>query len=273
MPRNDPQSFTQPEEWLNNWGQGGSKDYAIGDFNGDGNKDLFYRDIKTGDIQVALSDGSKFIPQRQPWGSFTNSNGTVETIAGYFNNDNKEDMLFWVPGEYTAYIALSSGSGFAPAAVWLAGWHDIGGSHVFTGDFNGDGKKDLAALDKNSGAIRLALNTDSGFSTAMDESNQLSSFVIGDGWQVMSGDFTGDGKDDIMAYDSARGKWEFILSGDSRFHRVSWPFVYGMAPDGIAMAGDFNGDKKCDLAAARYFTDNQTLVDIAVSVINNKSAH
>lgn len=272
LPRNDPQSFAQPEEWLNNWGQGGSKYFATGDYNGDGKKDLLYRDDNSGDIQVALSDGNKFIPQRQPWGSFSNSSGTVETITGYFNNDNKEDLLFWVPGESTAYVALSSGSGFSPAAVWLAGWQDIGGSQVLSGDFNGDGKKDLAALDKNSGAMRLALNTNSGFSAAVDENNQLSSFVTGDKWQVLSGDFTGDGIDDILAYDSAKGKWEFLLSGESRFHRVSWPFVYGMDPDGIAMTGDFNGDKKYDLAAVRQFTDNQTPIDIAVSVINNKRA-
>ncbi len=272
LPRNKPQSFREPEEWLNNWGQNGTKDFVAGDCNGDGKMDLLYRDSATGEIQVALSDGSKFITQEQPWGSFDISNGAVGIFTGYFNRDNKEDLLFWIQSEGTAYVALSSGSGFSPAKVWLENWQNIAGSLILTGDFSGDGKTDLAAFDKNNGALKLALNINSGFDPAAGEDGQPVNFVTGERWQVLSGDFTGDGVDDILAYDCTEGKWEFILSKDRYFYREGWPFVYCKDAAGEAIVGDFNGDKKYDLAVARHFTDSLTSVDIAVSVINSNNA-
>lgn len=271
IPRNNPQSFGQPEEWLESWGQGGSKDFVIGDYNGDGKKDLLCLNGDTGEVLVALSDGSKFIPQQQPWGSFNNPDGSVKVFAGYFNKDDKEDLLFWIQGKNTAYVAFSSGRDFSTPKVWLENWQDITDPLILAGDFSGDGNKDLAAFDRNTGTIKLALNGDTGFNTAVDENSQLANFVVGDGWQVMTGDLTGDGIDDFLAYDSANGRWEFILSRDGQFYRESWPLIYCKGTGGEALVGDFNGDKKYDLAVSRHFTDDQNPVDIAVSVINNTS--
>ncbi|MFX4261922.1 DUF2334 domain-containing protein [Pelotomaculum propionicicum] len=272
IPRNALRSFGQPEEWLSNWGRGGATDFVAGDYNGDGTKDLACRDGVSGEIMVALSDGSKFIPQQQPWVSYNNPNGPVKVLAGHFNSNEREDLLFWVEAESTAYVAISSGSGFSQAGVWLKNWQDVESPLIFTGDFSGDGKDDLAALDRKTGAIKLMLNDGSGFTTTMGENNQMENFVAGEGWQVMAGDLTGDGIDDFSAYDAANGRWEFILSGNSHFYRESWPLIFGKGTGGKALVGDFNGDNKNDLAAARYFTNNQSAVDTAISVINTAGA-
>lgn len=276
IPRNNPESFSQAEEWLDNWGQGGLKDFAAGDFNGDGKKDLIYWDKKTGDIQVALSDGSKLIPRQQPWGNFSVPQGKVEIFTGRFNNSNIDGLLFWVRDENTAYVMLSNENGFNPAKPWLENWQEGAGSKILAGDFNGDGEKDLAALNKNTGTIQVALSDGSRFIPPGDngESEQpwVTGFVTGDRWQVLTGDLTGEGTDDFIAYDNVMGKWQFILSKDKQFVIQSWPVVFCKDPEGSAFVGDFNGDKKIDLAAERYFDRGQTSIDIALSVINTKGS-
>lgn len=272
MPRNNPQSFSPPIEWLNNWGQGGAKDFAVGDFNGDGKKDLVSWDKNTGEIQVALSDGSKFVPQERPWGKFDAPQGTVKMFAGDFNGDNKEDLLFWVQGENTAYVMLSDGKGFSTAAPWLDNWPNDGDLTVVAGDFNGDGKKDLALLDRTSGTVRVAVSNGFGLMPSKGAGDQawIKDFAAGAGWQVLAGDFSGDGKDDLAAYDSAGGKWEFARSTGSNFALENWFVTYGKDPEGRALAADFNGDKKCDLAVERHFPNGQTPVDLAVSVLGGR---
>lgn len=271
IPRNAPESFGQTEEWLANWGQGGGKNFVTGDFDGNRKKDLVCRDGETGEIMAALSDGTRFIPQRQPWCSFINPNGQVKVFAGYYNQDDREDLLFWIQDENTAYVAISSGSGFSQPEVWMENWQDIAVPLVLSGDFSGDGKDDLAAIDRKTGAIKLALNDGIGFNASGDENSCLD-FAVGDGWQVMAADLTGDGIDDFVAYDSKNGRWDFILSSEGHFYRERWPLIYCKNPDGEALVGDFNGDKKYDLAAVRHFINEYNPIDIAVSVINNTSA-
>lgn len=270
LPRNNPRSFSPPVEWLKNWGQGGPKEFAVADVNGDGRKDLVCWDQITGEVQVALSDGGKFVPQQQPWGRFNAPEGTVKMITGDFNGDKKDDLLFWVPGENTAYVMLSSGNSLSPAEPWLENLPKGGDLTVVAGDYNGDGKKDLAVLDKAEGTVQVFLSNGSGFVSSKGNGEQawIVNFAVGSRWQVLAGDFSGDGIDDLAAYDSADGKWEFARSTGRKFLLENWFVTYGKDPEGRALVGDFNGDKKFDLAVERHFTKGQTPVDIALSVIN-----
>lgn len=270
LPRNNPQSFLPAAEWLNHWGQGGSREFAVADVNGDGKKDLISWDRNTGEIQVALSDGSKFVPRQQPWGSFNPPGGNVQMMAGDFNGDNKEDLLFWVQGEQTAYVMLANGNGFSSAEPWLGNWPEGGDLTAFAGDFNGDRKKDLAVLDRATGTVRVALSNGFGFVPSKGAGDQtwITNFAAGGRWQVLVGDFSGDGIDDLAAYDNADGKWEFARSTGRNFSLENWIVTYGKDPEGRALVADFNGDKKYDLAVERHFTQARTPIDIAISVIN-----
>jgi len=276
LPRYNPESFAPTTDWLKNWGQGGTKEFAAGDFNNDGKKDLVSWDKKTGEINVALSDGSKFIPQ-QPWGSFNASGGTVKFFAGRYNNSSRDGLLFWVQDENTAYVALSAGDSFTPARPWLENWGAGAGAgaglQILTGDFNGDGKKDLAALNKNTGAIQVALSAGDKFELPADNGGQpwIAGFVTGDRWQVQTGDYTGEGVDDFIAYDNTLGKWQFILTRNKQFVIESWPVVFGKDPAGQFLVGDFDGDKKSDLAVSRQF-GGQTPIDLAISVMNRNNS-
>lgn len=272
LPRNNPQSFEPAVEWLSQWGQGEARSFAAGDFNGDGRKDLVSWDKNTGEVQVASSDGGKFVPQQQPWGRLNAPKDTVALVTGDFNGDNKDDLLFWVQGENAAFVMLSNGNSFSPAVPWLEKGLKGGDLPALVGDFNGDGKKDLAVLEKTTGTVRVALSNSFRFVPSKGAGDQtwITNFAAGGRWQVLAGDFNGDGADDLAAYDCVDGKWEFARSKSGKFLLESWFVTYGKDPEGRALAADFNGDKKFDLAVERHFVKDQTPIDIALSVINNR---
>jgi hypothetical protein len=114
------------------------------------------------------------------------------------------------------------------------------GSSVVVGDFNGDGKLDLAAASY--GYVRILLGGGTGNFTL---ASSLGS-VLGYPPSVAVGDFNGDGKLDlaVVGYDTVR-----ILLGDGRGNFLASSLDVGGALPSAAV-GDFNGDGKLDLAVA-----------------------
>jgi hypothetical protein len=119
---------------------------------------------------------------------------------------------------------------------------------VTTGDFNGDGKLDLAVFNQNCtntcnpATVSILLGNGSGtFQPHVDysESTAGSGFLAG-------GDFNGDGQLDLaVSNDSANAISVFLGRGDGTFQS---PIVSpaGFEPAGLTV-GDFNGDGKLDL--------------------------
>src|SRR5947199_171339 len=99
-------------------------------------------------------------------------------------------------------------------------WHDVfsyGSELPLVGDFNGDGKTDLATFTRGStGDVYVALSTGSGF--------------VGTGWKwhdnfcfgseaPLVGDFNGDGKDDIATF--TRGSTGDVYVARATGHNVT----------------------------------------------------
>jgi hypothetical protein len=96
-------------------------------------------------------------------------------------------------------------------AVSGAAFHD-----VVTGDFNGDGRQDVAGRTDN-GQWWVSLSTGSGFSNYL-----WTTWNEAAGWQhVIAGDFTGDGKTDIAGMTSS-GQWWVAASTGSSFVNSLW---------------------------------------------------
>jgi FG-GAP-like repeat/Abnormal spindle-like microcephaly-assoc'd, ASPM-SPD-2-Hydin len=115
--------------------------------------------------------------------------------------------------------------------------------YVVVGDFNNDGKLDLAVANfttANSVAILLG-NGNGTFQPAV-------LYPAGEavGW-IAAGDFNGDGKLDLATTNNASNTVSILLrNGDGTF-RAPVDYATGTSPLGI-VAGDFNGDGKLDLA-------------------------
>ncbi|MFO0930647.1 MAG: VCBS repeat-containing protein [Gemmataceae bacterium] len=152
-------TFGAEQKW-HDWFSINNETPLVGDFNGDGKKDLatFTRG-STGDVYVALSTGSGFSGTGWKW----HNNfcfGSEVPLVGDFNGDGKDDIATFTRGSTgDVYVALSTGSSFSGTG-WK--WHNnfcFGTEVPLVGDFNGDGKDDIATFTRGStGDVFVALS-------------------------------------------------------------------------------------------------------------------
>jgi hypothetical protein len=223
---------------------------AAADFNADGDLDLALINSILGVSQVDVGYGN---------GGFSSAGSLFRDGAGFpagvavgdFNGDGKLDAAI-ANGGSTTYpysgvsVSLGNGDGtFSQASGSpIAVGENL--SAIATGDFNGDGKLDLAVTDEAGNTVSILLGKGDGtFEAPMTE-------VVGNAPVAMvAGDFNNDGKLDIATANSSDGTVTLLLGkGDGTFTQASEsPYLVGQDPDAIA-AADFNGDGKLDLAVA-----------------------
>src|SRR3989442_975233 len=113
---------------------------------------------------------------------------------------------------------------------------------VAVGDFNGDGRPDLAVANNYSNDVSVLLgNGDGTFQPAQ-------SYVVGNyPGSVAVGDFNGDGRPDLAVTNAISNTVSVLLgNGDGTFQPAQ-SFAAGLNPYSVAV-GDFNGDGRPDLA-------------------------
>jgi hypothetical protein len=125
---------------------------------------------------------------------------------------------------------------FATAVGYTAG---TGPDAVVGGDFNGDGKLDIAIANQSSSTVSVLLgNGDGTFQAAKNSAtgNGPTSLAVGD--------FNGDGKLDLVTANNADLS-VLLGKGDGTFQAAT-SITLGTNPQSVAV-GDFNGDGKLDL--------------------------
>jgi tetratricopeptide (TPR) repeat protein len=124
---------------------------------------------------------------------------------------------------------------------------------VVTGDFNGDGKFDLAVANQADNTVSIFLNTGSGSFGARTD------FSTGEGPSgIAVGDFNGDGNLDLAVVNQTANSVSILLgNGDGTFQaKVDYPT--GNSPTAV-VTGDFDGDGILDLAVTNR-ADNTVLI-------------
>ena len=122
-----------------------------------------------------------------------------------------------------------------------------------TGDFNGDGKLDIAGFNADDGTIWVGINTGSGFSFS-----QWGAVYAGSVWSFVAGHFTGSGRVDILGYANDGSLWVGANTG-SGFQFTQWNSGNLLSPPTgwYFVPGDFNGDGRTDLMG--YYDGNGSL--------------
>ncbi len=233
---------------LNGSGSVTPNSLTVGDFNKDGRLDLAATNSNSvtillgngnGTFQAAVNYGAGMLPQ--------------SVVAADLNGDTADDL---VVANYnglgqafgsTVSVLMSNGSGrFLTDEYYPTG---IGPTAIVAGDFNGDGKLDMAVANGNpytrpDQTVSVLLgNGDGTFQSHADY--PTGNFPI----SIASGDFNGDGKQDLVTANHDDDTVSVLLANSDGTFRSHVDYAADSFPFSVVV-GDFNGDGKKDIAVA-----------------------
>ena len=218
------------------------KSVAVGDFNGDGKLDLAVANAGSNTVSVLLGNGTGTFQAQTTYAVGVDPDSVA---VGDFNGDGKTDLAVanWSSGSSgTVSILLGNGDGTFQAQTTSA----VGGGPypVAVGDFNGDGKVDMAVANTVSNTVSVLLGNGNGtFQTRVQ-------YAVGsDPISVAVGDFNGDGKTDLAVANAGSNSVSVLLGNGNGTFQTQVQYAVGSDPESVAV-GDFNGDGKPDLAVA-----------------------
>ena len=221
----------------------------VGDWNGDGKDDIAaFTGGTTGDVYVALSTGSSFSGTGVVWHAYFAPTGEVP-LAGDWNGDGKDDIAGLTRGTTgDVFVALSSGAGFGARTKWHE-FFSINSETPLAGDWNGDGKDDLATLTRGTtGDVYVTFSTGSAFNGT---GIKWHDFFCINAEVPFAGDVNHDGKDDLVSFARDAGGHVYAArSNGAAFVGTNWVWTTGLCiGDDVCGLADVTGDGRADALA------------------------
>jgi hypothetical protein len=216
---------------------------AVADFNGDGTPDLAVANRTGNTLSILLGKGDGTF---QVSATLTPTGTSPQSIAvADFDGDGKADLavadLTGNLGQGDVSIFLGNGNGtFRAAMEYAASTNPVS---VVTGDFNGDGKPDLAVGNRNGNGQDVSILLGNGSGTFRAAVN----YAAGQCNTIVVGDFNGDGIPDLATGNINAPMSLLTGKGDGTFGAATTYADSGVYSFAVA---DFNGDGRTDLAAA-----------------------
>jgi hypothetical protein len=215
---------------------------VIADINRDGRTDIATADYADGNVSILYGTPSGFV--RADYAANISPYGLV---AGDFNGDGLLDLVVTnfnqdFNGNNTVSVLLNNRNGVAAPVSY-----NIGGTfptRLVAGDFNGDGRPDLAVPNFHQNNVSVLLNNGSGgFGSAVN-------YAVGfNPTGVTVGDFNDDGHLDFATSDRGTSDASVVLGNGLGGFAPAQAFTTGPGPSAL-VAADMNGDGRIDLAVA-----------------------
>ncbi len=197
-----PASITCGDRWANP----NNCIFRTSDFNNDGKSDLLLYESNTGNLWVALSNGSPFA--FTSWAGSISGDGYTPVLSGDFNGDGLGDIAVYRNG--VIQVGLSTGKSFAMRPWLTAAISDAAKKTLRVLDVNGDGLPDLMYLSGT--RIYIALNHGSGFTLDSLPNDIVFPAGVAEA-SLLPGDFNGDGKGDVGVMNSDLQTWLGLSEG------------------------------------------------------------
>jgi VCBS repeat protein len=166
------------------------------------------------------------------------------TRAADFDGDYTSDLAMYRPSTGAVWSLGSSETTITPprSATIVTLPQSVSTDLVIPGDFDGDGRSDLATYRPSTGMWSIARSS---FGHRMNLQWGLPGDI------PLSADFDGDGKSDVTVYRPVTGEWYLLLSStnSTQFAVYQWGL-----PGDVPVPGDYDGDGLADLAVWRPAT-------------------
>lgn len=216
--RFSPFTYTSMSSGWDNY----SKLLPLGDFDGNGKKDIAGIDLAGDGLWIHRNTSTPGNPSIAAGQKVSTDWGMVNSMMAVdFDGDGMDDIIGRSGDNLALWRSTSTSGTFSFTYQGLGvGWDNYS-QLLPPGDYNGDGKKDIAALNGGGDSLWIHRNTSTPGTPSISAGQNISA-----GWAalntMMTGDYDGDGKDDIIGrYNGTLAVWRSTSVGTT-----FGPFAY-----------------------------------------------
>ena len=242
---------------------------ADGDFNGDGKLDIVVANYKSNTVSIFLNTTvpDSAVPSFSSKTDLATGESPMSVSIGDFNDDGKPDIAVANYNSNTVSLFLNMTRpgaltpSFSPKIDFPTGERPIS---VSIGDFNGDGKPDLAVVNYKSSTVSIFLNTTAQGAAAPTFSTKIDLATDVRPVSISIGDLNVDGKPDIAVANYRSNTVSIFLNTtalDAKIPSFSTRtnFLTGERPASVSI-GDLNGDAKPDIVVGNHGSNSVSVL-------------